>query len=243
MGIVILLIAVAIVIVAVAVVAVYYFSYTRIINTRLQGQISNGKKLWSPAKVAIVTAFIGLILFSSIVLLIRMNNTEANSIDDQYLNSIYSYEVYSPEDMGRGYLGSFSVSENIGYTKTEETIGDIKYTNFISNDKFDIYHPAFIIFAEYVGESDVVSYGVQGTYLTTTHEPIFGTGSSGADVPDYICIIGNTSIDCIFQLSLYYYDKDGRIALNQSENVTNGNSPELASAYATMNIIIDRSQN
>jgi hypothetical protein len=241
MSIVILLIAAAIIIAAATVAAVYYYRYTRIINKRLQGQITDAKKLWAPAKVAVVTAFAGLLLFCVIVLLIRMNSAGANRIDDSYLNALYSYEVYAPEDMRQGYLSNFSIYENAGYKKAEETIQDIKYTYFISGEKFDICHPAFIVFAEYIGEYDIVSYGIQGTYLTTEREPVYGTASSGADAPGYICVIGNASINCVFELSLYYYDEKGTEALNQNHGqyAMTGNSKELASVCSTLNIAVD----
>jgi len=61
---------------------------------------------------------------------------------------------------------------------------------------------------------------------------------------EYICIIGNTSIDCIFQLSLFYYDEDGNIAMNKEldtldVNIT-GNSADYAVAAETIKIVIMR---
>jgi len=241
MGIPILFIAIVIAIIVVAVIAVYYNHYTRIINQRLKEQVSDGKKVWSPATVAIITAFFGLVLFSITVLLVRINSP-TSSIDDRYFQAQYDYEAYAPEYIQQGYLSGFSIAENAGYTKHEETTGDIKYTYFISNERYDIFHPAFIIFVEYIGTGDIISYGIQGAFLTDTSETICGKGFSGADVSDYVCIIGNTSVDCIFQISLYYYDEDGGIALLQDETIMNSNSESYSTAFGAINIEINRPQ-
>ncbi|MGL6202295.1 MAG: hypothetical protein ACRC3H_25555 [Lachnospiraceae bacterium] len=241
MGITILFIALVIIIITIAVIAVYYSHYTHIINMRLKEQTSSEKKIWPPSTVAIVTSFAGLALFSITILLIRLNGS-ASDIDDRYLQSQYDYNVFAPEDMQQGYLSNLSMSENAGYTKYEKTAGDIKFTYFISNESYDIFHPAFILFAEYIGTSNIVNYGVQGDFLTDTHDSIAGKGFSGAEVSDYICVVGNTSIDCVFQLSLYYYDENNSINLQQDKTIMTGNNENHSTASGTINIELDRPQ-
>jgi len=240
----IIIIAVSIIIIAIATVAIYYLHYSRVINKRLKERSGNEKRMLSPKTVGIVTIILALLIFSITIPWVRVNQSNTIEIDKEYLTAQYNYEVLAPQDMQRGYLASYSINDNAGYEKYEEILGNIRFTYFVSNDAYDAFHPAFLIFAEYIGPEDIMTFGFQGDYLTSEHISVAGKGGFGADTQEYICIIGNTSIDCIFQLSLFYYDEDGNIAMNKEldtldVNIT-GNSADYAVAAETIKIVIMR---
>jgi len=240
----IIFIAVSVVVTAIAIVALYYLYYSKAINKRLKERPQNRKRMLSPKTVVIVAIITALLLFSVSVLLVRMKQSEAINIGEQYLTAQYDYEVFTPQEMQQGYLESYSIDNNIGYKKHEEILGDIKFTYFVSLGSYDVYHPAFIIYVQYIGQEDIVSFGYQGDYLTNEHIKIAGKEGAGADAQEYICILGNTSIDCIFQLSLFYYGADGDMSVNKDLNTAGtdatGNNADYAIAAETIRIVIPR---
>ncbi len=65
-----------------------------------------------------------------------------------------------------------------------EILGDIKFTCFISSSARDPYHPAFIIYAQYIGTEEIAAFGYKGEYLTNDHIEIAGKEGLGADAQD-----------------------------------------------------------
>lgn len=236
--------AVAIIIVAIAVVAIYYLHYYRVINKRLKEQPENGKRMLSPKTVGIFTVIAALLLFSISVLVVRINQSDAARIDEKYMTAQFDYDLFTPQEMQHGFLENYSINDNAGYEKHEEILGEIKFTYFVSNSAYNVFHPAFIIFAEYIGPEDIVTLGFQGDFLTNERVPVVGKGGSGTDAQEYICILGNTSIDCVFQLSLFYYDADGDMAVNNELDTAGtdatGNNADYTAAAATITIDISR---
>lgn len=194
----------------VAVCIVYFVYYKSTINKRLENGVTNGKKMISPLWMAIIFLIIALIVLIVVPMLLRMGGTvsDINEIPEKYWNASYDYQVYTPDEVESGFLGNYSIDENTGYERYEEVDGNIRFTYFISREAYDSYHPAFIIYAEYVGTEDIknLSMGFYGEFFTSEGQDICGTGASGGEFSDYVCVVGNPSIDCGFSLDFYLVD-------------------------------------
>lgn len=196
-----------IIVIALVIVLTYYLYYTRTINRQLKNRQTLDRKLLSPASVGIMMIIATLFAVSVATMVIYYSGQNYQYIDDQYEEQ-YHFQVYSPAEMDKGYLRQFSIESNEGYEKHEEIIDDVKFTYFTSQDSYDTYHPSFIVYAEYIGEKNVLTYSYDGYYLTEEYENIAVKIGSDAYVEDYICILGNTPTSSIFLLSVYYCDPE-----------------------------------
>lgn len=187
---------------------IYFFLYTRKINQRLKEGVYEGRRLWTPQKV-VLCLVIAVLVILCIVPLSRLITGDKDTpvIDDAYYQAEYMHEVYTPEEMQEGYLQQYSIDENPGYEKTIEQVGDVKFTYFISEQSYDRMHPAFIVYVQYTGNEPVEVYDYMVQFLTTEYQNLWGNGSGGADTSDYICIMGNASINCIVEVYAGYYQE------------------------------------
>jgi len=195
---------VAIAIIAVAVV-IYLIIYRRRINKQLNGEAVKSRRLPSPLAFSISTVLVVAVVFAGVTAFMALTDFGAEKIPAEYRNAVYEYQAFSPSQM-TGYRRFYSLYENPGYTKTVEQRGDIRFTCFASDNTFDFYHPAFIIYAEYTGDNDILYYGVQGDYFLPDERQMTGKGHAGSEFEDYICVIGTSSIQSRFELTVYLYD-------------------------------------
>lgn len=216
---------------------VYLFGYQHIINRRLSERKTDGKRLLSPRAFSVAALVATLLLFGIGTAVMRLHNDNSSQIDDKYLNATYDYTVYNSGNIQNSYAAAYSTEKNIGYERHEETIGDIKFIYFTSKDPFDIFHPSYIIFAEYIGGDDsVIAYGYDGNYLTDTGVKICGKGASGSEMQDSICITGSASLDCVFSLTIYLYNESGIISMKNDGNLAGDDSAKYALTDSTLNI-------
>lgn len=241
MGIYILLIALGITLITIIAILCYCFYYFYFVNKQLKKLDKTKRRRPSPAKFAVAAVVCALLLFSNFAIGFRFDLSELQHFDKMFFGAQYNCNFAREEEMQGGYLSHFAKTQNTGYSKTVKTVGDIKFTYFLSKEKYDTYHPAFFIYIEYIGKKDATLYQVYGDYLTSRNRRIFGVDGDGWSDSNQICIIGNTSENCSFEVRVFYYDLDGERAL---EKLNHGESfPDTAKrealAMASSTITID----
>jgi len=220
----VLLIIAAVVTVVLAAV-IYRIVYQRKINRQLHAETLHQRRWLSPWAFSIIVAFVVLIALIGLTTFLAMNDSGAEKVPEEYRNALYEYEAYSPHEM-TGYRSHYSIEENPGYTKTIEQQGDMTFTIFIRNDEFDHYHPSFIIYAEYTGDKDILYYGVQGNYYSPADMQMRGKGQAGSEFKDYVCVIGTSTIQSRFELTVYLLDS-GLKSENMEDYAAASGSVEL----------------
>ena len=197
-----------VIIVIVAATAIYFLAYKKRINRQISDSGIKQRKMtppWRFAIIVIIVALAGLSAFMA-VLSLRYFENPGDEVADEYYEATYDFMSYSPDEMSQGYLSAFSMDSNAGYTKDTVTDNDVRFTYFIRNDDYNTYHPSFIVYAEYIGDKAFTSYDIDGKFLTDTEGLIIGRGWGGADKDAYLAVLGNASIDCVFSLTVSYYD-------------------------------------
>ncbi|MGN1343059.1 MAG: hypothetical protein ACI4U3_00670 [Traorella sp.] len=179
---------------------IYYQAYKRNVNQSLVDS-SKSKKMISPFFMGILCIIGGLVIYVIISLAFSNNQSE-----NPYLNASYAFDTYYEEDI-EGYLSVYSIDENAGYDKQEEVVNNTRYTIFTREDSYDTYHPSFIIYVEYLGDLDLVGMDLQGTFYDDEMKLICGKGFGGS-YHEKLMVVGDSSIECYFELELYYYDRE-----------------------------------
>lgn len=209
----------SIAIVAIAVVTIYFVIYRHSINKRLC-EPQNSKKMWSPLKACIVTIITALVVFGAIMGIFAGSN-QSKSIGDAYKQASYNADIYQPQEMGNGYLRMYSTAENPGYTKYIKDIGNVRYTYFISDETYNSYHPAFLIFAEYIGNAKMAYYDADCSFQTMDGKEIYSVSAGEGENKKYVCFIGNASVDCSISCIVDYYDEEKESVDFQKLNTDN----------------------
>lgn len=234
----ILLLLIAMFIMIAVISLVYFIIYKVLINRRIVSGETNKRKMISPFWMTIILfaiVFVIYLIVSVILSRVAYESNDQDTIPDEYFYATYDYNVYYPDEMNTGYLSNFSIEENPGYEKYEEVMGDIKFTYFISCEEFDTYHPAFIIYAEYTGDKEgTFSTDYMGKFLTQEGIEICGTGAGGGDYEEYICVVGNTSIDCSFSFDLHFYEEGA------DKEAIEANIDEVSFAHGTVVLDLKR---
>lgn len=235
--------AILLLVIAMIACVVYLLVYQHVINKRLSRQKTDGKKLLSPGAFFIAALGVALLIFGIGTAVMYLSAGSSPDIDDKHLNATYDYTVHDSNNIQDSYAAGYSTEKNAGYERHEETVGDIKFIYFSSKDSFDIFHPSYIIFAEYIGnDTSVVSYGYDGSFLSNTGTKICSKGASGAVIQDSICITGSASLDCIFSLTIYLYNDSGMISMQNDKEQTSSNNSKYAVTYSTLDINVNSPQ-
>ena len=197
------MIAAPIVIIIIAI--LYRLFYQHRINKRLHNEATHSRRLLSPLAFTIITAFVVLIALAGLIFFLSLNDFGAEKVPLEYINAVYDYREFSSSQM-TGYRSLYSIDENPGYTKSVEQVGDIRFTCFIRSEAFNYYHPSFIIYAEYTGDKSILYRGIHGNFYAPDERQMAGSGHAGGDFEDYICVIGTSTIQSRFELSVYLFD-------------------------------------
>jgi heme/copper-type cytochrome/quinol oxidase subunit 2 len=199
---------IAVIIIIVVAAILYRMLYQRRINKQLHEESPRPLKLLSPLAFTIVTVFIMLVAFAGLATYMALTDFGADIVPAEYRNAVYDYQHFGSNQM-TGYRSLYSINENPGYTKTVEHHGDIQFHIFIREKAFDYYHPSFIIFAEYTGNEDVLSYGVLGSFNAPDGRQMMSRGQAGQETTDFFVVIGTSTLDSTFELSAFFYDELG----------------------------------
>ena len=222
--------------VAIVAIAIYFGIYKTRINKQINTLNAKPQKMMPPWLFAIIIVIVVLVGFSiSITTRYMLSASNANRIPDQYYQATYSFKSYSPDEMSQGYRNNFSIESNAGYTKHVTVENDVKFTYFTRNDEYNTYHPSFIVYVEYIGAKHVLVNGLNGKFLTDSEALITGQGWGGGYSDKYFTVLGNASVECIFSLTVYYYD-----TLEKPQPKSNGDMDmgEGAVAKETLRFIV-----
>jgi len=203
-----LVIVAAIGIVAVASV-IYWLFYRHRINKQLHDETPRTRRLLSPLAFTVITVLvvsIAYICVAAATLAVNKDSAAARS-SQEYFEATYDFQDYSAHEM-IGYRSLYSMDENPGYTKTAFKQGNIQFTCFIREDTPDFYHPSFIIYAQYLGNKNILYSGNMGYFFTPHDINMGGKGSAGGEYNDYICVLGTATKQSRFELTIYLYDSN-----------------------------------
>lgn len=199
--------------IALIVLTVYYLIYTKKINQCVcYGENKKGKKMLDFPK-AVISVTITLLLSICVVnALVPASATTISRNNYAVIDtSDYSYLAYSSncnmEDASFAKL--YRKDENMeGYTRKEIKDGDFNFIVFTSTTPPDPFHPDFLCYVTYVGDTAVaMSYNGQFQNIHTGRKG----GSSG--IKDFtnqtLLIIGNYDEESPFVLTMGVYDELG----------------------------------
>lgn len=184
---------------AAAVVVVYSVLYRRSINKRLSDPQS-GRRMWSPLRVCIVTVITALAVFAMIAGTIASHNPPVST------GGAYA-AVYRPEDGENQYLRVYSIERNSGYAKHVQRIGDVKYTYFISEETYDSCHPAFLIYAEQIGNAKRSYCDANCSFQAMDGKEFYSVSASEEKNEPFLCLAGNAPVDCKISCVVEYYNQ------------------------------------
>lgn len=187
------------------VIILYLFYYRSKINRRLADQTHTGKTLlWSPLRVCLTTVIGALALFAIICMILAASRPAMTSSPAP---SAYHARIFSSEEIKDGYMNQYSIQENAGYNKQEKVINDVKYTYYISTEGTDAFHPAFLIFAEYIGEGIPKYHDANVSFQTFEGQEMANTTVGGYETKDTtVCIVGNVFVDSNISCIVDFYD-------------------------------------
>lgn len=222
-----LLLLIALLLAGVIIIVVYFAVYNKKINrTVTQNTPSKHRMIPPPIFAVIIALCVAPVFIMCIFIAIfgaRLGTGAQEEYAAEYYDADYDFMFYTSAEM-TGYLSGYSIEQNDGYTKHTETKGNVRFTYFISEAKYDVFHPSFLIFAEYLGGEEIVSASCNGSFFPPADEETYEKGGCisgfGASVnysdakDDYIMVLGNKSIDCVFELELAFYYE-----LVKSENI------------------------
>jgi len=186
--------------------ALYWLFYKKQINEQLRSQSTKSKKLLSPFAVLVLSVFLSLFVATGVAMFVA-SSSAGERIPPAYMHAIYDFRTFTPSELANHH-SQYSMYENQGYTKNVIEQGDVRFTYFTSNHIFDLYHPQFIIFAEYIGDYDVMLYGIDGAFITSTGVNMMGRGYFGSEFSEFICIIGTSNIPITFEVTVYFFGED-----------------------------------
>lgn len=196
-----LLVFVILAIITVTIILIYKAIYKKQINQQLVGKRKQSKKLWTPLKMCVVSVITSLFICS---VLFAIHVTPA----DMEQQPVISCNVYTMEELQNSPLSYLSVESNIGYEKYEKNIDGIKYTYFISSEPLDNFHPAFIVFAEYIGTENMFYKDILIQFNSISSKEIGSYIEAGTEYNnDIICIVGNSSSVCEVSCIIDVYEK------------------------------------
>ncbi|MDE7425264.1 MAG: hypothetical protein K2N51_16515 [Lachnospiraceae bacterium] len=214
-------------IIAFIVLTVYYLIYTKKINQCVCDGNENGKKMLDFPK-AVVSVTIMLLL--SICVVNALVPTSATTVSrNNYAvidTSDYSYLAYSSnfnlDDASFAKL--FQKDENMeGYTRKEIKDGDFNFIIFTSSTPPDSFHPDFLCYVTYTGDSTkVTAMSHNGQFQDIHTSQKGGTSAIGDFKNQTLLIIGNWEEESLFSLTMGVYDKLGY------ENYEKSTAPEEA---------------
>lgn len=190
-------------------------AYKAIYNARIKRRLfqgdTTGKQWPQPRNVVLTVLIVALSIVCVASVLSGFAERRQTYVNINHIGDVQSYRPHElPDSQYDHLLEAYETGSLSGYTLTEGTEGDFHYLYFRSEHYFDLLHPSFVLFVEYVGEQD---YG----WVNETTGISFGTesgfsGSSCCETAPYFCVVGNVNHaeghSATYQLSLYAAQAD-----------------------------------
>ena len=175
---------------------IYLRVYTNRINRRLRGELpAGGKAMWSPLRFCITFAAVFALI---LVILLSIFILAANAAGGNTDNWRCTYDFRTQEEIAGTYLAGYSMEENPGFLRYEAEDENFRYTAFLSTDPFDEMHPGFLVFAEYIGKTELTAYDMQSFCgLFTPSDPQeqgTGSGAGGGTPASVVCFYGSIDL-------------------------------------------------
>lgn len=202
---------------------VIFILYTTIYNAKIAKQLQKGMtkgKQW-PAPKNIV---LGAVIICLIINFLASNNNGNYNEQVYSVNQFTDYVEYTSEEIKgtvyEQYTVAYETGELAGYEKVEKTENNFHYVYFIS-EEYDILHPTFILFVEYVGENNNLRYTSESK-IQESEGNSWGSGSGG-NTSEYYCVIGNMDLGKIdgFNYTLALYDDSVEVEDIKKDNMEN----------------------
>lgn len=184
----------------------YLIFYRSRINRQLNEPASTPHKpLWSPLRVCLTTVIGALVVYVAVCLVMTSPNLPPlHPHHSQPSNA--SFRLLTQEEMQEGYLSRFSIEENPGYTKEVTETEDVRYTYFLSEAEPDPFHPAFLVYAEYIGTGTPAYQDAALTYCNPdgNTETLAASGLESSD--RVICFFGNAFSGGTISCTVDFYE-------------------------------------
>lgn len=173
--------------------AIYTFMY----NKRIEAKLKKGDKTgiqWPEPKNIVLVIMTVLVVVSGIINLLSVDGGSGQHIN---VNQYVDYATYTSKDIvgtsAENYIEAFEKGELIGYKKEEKTENNFHYIYFISEEEYDIIHPSFILYVEYVGEKEYKGY--MDTAKVFLDESNNFSSSGGGDKEEFYVVVGNVNLE------------------------------------------------
>lgn len=228
------IIVIVIAIIIAASITIYKLIYNIKINRQLQSDDNTGKQWPTPGKIVFSLIIVSLVLFCISLIIYNYNNhdqTGTYSVN-QYTDYVSLTSEEIKESAYAHYVNAFESGELKGYDKVEKTENNFHYFYFISRDDYDILHPSFVLFVEYIGNSEYVGYN-EDMKIYASDDNSWGS-SSGGNISEYYCVIGNMDFSrmCGFNYKLSLFnDYEKMQEYKNSENDTTPKDIESISIW------------
>lgn len=216
-----------VIVVAVIVVAVfaliYYIIYTMRINRIVREGMTSERKMPDISKVVMGGLILVLVLVCGVLIYdagrekppMSRNNYAIIDVSDP---DGYEYIAWAggAELADASYAEMYSEESNPGYDKEIRTDGDFKFTVFKSTEPADSFHPDFLCFVEYMGEStEGLCMSNGGSFISNTDDSYSGSYAAGEPF-DKILYIGCIDADCSFVVSVSVFDEAAEKAYDEA---------------------------
>lgn len=177
---------------------VYFFLYQFLINRRLKTG-KKGKSIPTPRVGIVISVILIMIL---VPILLSGNKTYPNAA------TIADCDVFRSDTIPETYATVYKKGEDIsGYNRYELVDGNFLYTYYMSITEFDVLHPKFIIFVEYIGENENDIYKISSGFSYVDGGCAY-TSSGEAKANDYYCIVGNANGECGYKVFAAAYSAE-----------------------------------
>ncbi len=183
----------------------YLLFYRSRVNRRLKEPGENKpSRLWSPQRAALTAVIAALTVFAVIAFLSASHRPAARPDPSP---AAYSAAIFPEEERQAGVFSGVSPEENAGYRREEVVLGTVRYTYFISAEGTDTLHPAFFLFAEYLGQGKPSYYDAIVTFSSPQGEEMASTMvSAGEPEKPVVFIAGNAFADCEISCVVEFYE-------------------------------------
>ncbi|MBQ3544625.1 MAG: hypothetical protein IJA34_06535 [Lachnospiraceae bacterium] len=213
--------------------AIYTFMYNKSIEAKLKKGDKSGIQWPEPKNIVLVIMTV-LVVVSGIINLLSSDSGSGQVVN---VNQYVDYATYTSKDIvgssAENYVEAFEKGELKGYKKEEKTENNFHYIYFVSEEDYDILHPSFILFVEYVGEKEYKCYMDEAkVYLDEGNN---FSSSGGGENEEYYVVVGNIDLDSGygFKYEMGMYEDEAKMEKEVNEDC-------LKDASERVSIIIEK---
>lgn len=208
--------------------AIYTFMYNKSIEAKLKKGDKSGIQWPEPKNIVLVIMTV-LVVVSGIMNLL---SDDGGSVQKINVNQYVDYATYKSKDIigtsAENYIEAFEKGELKGYKKEEKTENNFHYMYFVSEEEYDIIHPSFVLFVEYVGENEYKCYMDEAkVYLDEGNN--FSSAGGGTSEKYYV-VVGNINLDngYGFEYEIGLYEDETKMEKESDEDCLKGASERVS---------------